>query len=162
MGTSSFKRLQYRLPIIIQKFHTNIGDDLGLLIFFDLLQLIKHIELANKVTRSQSDQILTSLKNLSNLLVSLIHPWCFDKNIDHMCQERLHLNQVHRFISYGILSKNEHLAIVLPTWQQYLNDYASETFLSNLVAFISPVETQIDNDETLKQYVFQLNTSKYD
>ncbi|CAF4367600.1 unnamed protein product, partial [Rotaria sp. Silwood2] len=161
MGTSSFKRLQYRLPIIIQKFHTNIGDDLGLLIFFDLLQLIKHIELANKVTRSQSDQILTSLKNLSNLLVSLIHPWCFDKNIDHMCQERLHLNQVHRFISYGILSKNEHLAIVLPTWQQYLNDYASETFLSNLVAFISPVETQIDNDETLKHKQERIDTYVY-
>ncbi|CAF3665666.1 unnamed protein product [Rotaria sp. Silwood1] len=160
MGISSFKRSQYRLPIVIQKFHTNIGDDLGLLIFFDLLQLIKHIELANKITRSQSDQILTSLINLSNLLVSLIHPWYFDKNIDHIGQERLRFNHVYRFISYGILSKNEHLAIVLPTWQQYLNDYASETFLPNLAAFIPSAETQIDNDETLKYSIWRIASDR--
>ena len=41
MGTSSFKHTEYRLPIIIQQFHTNLGeDDLAMLVLFDLLQLI--------------------------------------------------------------------------------------------------------------------------
>ena len=40
MGTSSFKHTEYRLPIVIQQFHSNLGDDLALLILFDLLQLI--------------------------------------------------------------------------------------------------------------------------
>ncbi|CAF5092926.1 unnamed protein product, partial [Rotaria magnacalcarata] len=40
MGTSSFKHSEYRLPIIVQQFHTNLGDDLAMLILFDLLQLI--------------------------------------------------------------------------------------------------------------------------
>jgi len=40
MGTSSFKHTEYRLPIVIQQFHTNLGDDLAMLVLFDLLQLI--------------------------------------------------------------------------------------------------------------------------
>jgi hypothetical protein len=40
MGTSSFKHNEYRLPIVIQQFHTNLGDDLAMLVLFDLLQLI--------------------------------------------------------------------------------------------------------------------------
>ena len=40
MGTSSFKHTEYRLPITIQQFHTNLGDDLSMLVLFDLLQLI--------------------------------------------------------------------------------------------------------------------------
>lgn len=43
MGTSSFKPNEYRLPIIIQQFQTNIGEDLSLLILFDLLQLISKL-----------------------------------------------------------------------------------------------------------------------
>lgn len=40
MGASSFKPNEYRLPIVIQQFHTNLGDDLALLVLFDLIQLI--------------------------------------------------------------------------------------------------------------------------
>lgn len=40
MGTPSFKPAEYRLPIVIQQFHTNLGDDLALLVLFDLIQLI--------------------------------------------------------------------------------------------------------------------------
>ncbi|CAF4596418.1 unnamed protein product, partial [Rotaria sp. Silwood2] len=162
MSTSSFKHTEYRLPIIIQQFHTNIGDDLAILILFDLLQLIKQIEITNKDTRIQLDQTSTSLSILSNLLISLLHPWSFDKNIDKICQERLRLNRVNRFLSYGILSKNEHLTIVLPTWQQYLNDNVPETFLSVSDTLISFAGMETDDNETLKQkqnriesYVYQ-------
>lgn len=43
MGTSSFKHSEYRLPIVIQQFHTNLGDDLALLVLFDLIQLISKL-----------------------------------------------------------------------------------------------------------------------
>jgi len=46
MGTSSFKPNEYRLPIMIQQFQTNIGEDLSLLILFDLLQLISKFKTA--------------------------------------------------------------------------------------------------------------------
>ncbi|CAF0886321.1 unnamed protein product [Rotaria sordida] len=176
MGTS-FKHTEYRLPIIIQQFHTNLGDDLAILILFDLLQLIsqiivfdlekqhaqksKQIEIANKDTRPQLDQTSTSLSILSNLLVSLLHPWSFDKNIDRICQERLRLNRVNRLLSYGILSKNEHLTIVLPTWQQYLNDHVPEAFLSLPTTLISFAGMETDDDATLKQKQERMETYVY-
>ncbi len=43
MGTSSFKPNEYRLPIVIQQFHTNLGDDVTMLVLFDLLQLISKL-----------------------------------------------------------------------------------------------------------------------
>jgi len=114
------------------------------------------MEIANKETRTQLSQTSKSLSILSNLLVSLLHPWCFDKNIDEVCQERLQLNRTNRFLSYGILSKNEHLTIVLPTWQQYLNDNVPETYLPNPTTLISFVGMEVNEAETLKQYVFYL------
>ena len=40
VGASSFKHTEYRLPIVIQQFHTNLGDDVAMLVLFDLLQLV--------------------------------------------------------------------------------------------------------------------------
>ncbi|CAF1110946.1 unnamed protein product [Adineta steineri] len=178
MGTSSFKHTEYRLPIVIQQFHTNLGDDLSMLILFDLLQLIsqiivfdlekqhaqnpKYIEIANRDTRVQLTQTSKSLAMVSNFLVSLLHPWSFDKNMDKVCQERLQLNRTNRFLSYGILSKNDHLTIVLPTWQKYLNDNVPETFLPNPTTTLILFDgMEVNEDEALKQKQERIETYVY-
>ncbi|CAF4426354.1 unnamed protein product [Rotaria socialis] len=161
MGISSFKHSEYRLPIIVQQFHTNLGDDLAMLILFDLLQLIKNIETANKDTRASLDETSKSLSTLSNLLVALLHPWSFNKNVDQLCEQRLHLKRINRFFSFGILSKNDHLTIVLPTWQQHLNDNIPETFLPPPPKLISFAETDIEDEETLKQKRERMETYVY-
>lgn len=107
----------------------------------------------NNDARKQLTQTSTSLSILSNLLVSLLHPWLFDKSIDQVCQERLHLQRLNRYLSYGILSKNEHLSIVLPTWQQYLNENIPESFLNNPTTLITFVGMETNEAEVLKQYV---------
>ncbi len=115
--------------------------------------LIELIETANNDSRLQLTQTSKSLSILSNLLISLLHPWLFDNNVDQICQQRLHLHHINRYLTYGILSKNEHLTIVLPTWQQYLNDHVPESYLSNTTTLISFVGMEVNEAETLKQYV---------
>jgi hypothetical protein len=117
--------------------------------------LSEHIEIVNLDSRKQLNQTSTSLSILSNLLVSLLHPWLFDKHIDQLCHERLHLHRTRRYLSYGILSKNEHLSIILPTWQQYLNDNIPETFSINPTTLISFIGMETNEAEILKQYVFE-------
>jgi hypothetical protein len=228
MGVSSLKTGEYRLPIFIQQFHTNIGDDLALLILFDLLQLVskysdsidgssiiayaiacvcsiialcirckfflgqiivfdlekQHIQKTSNSShlfdcccRRSSDMLLinvpfleqidtnnrdartplvqtsTSLSTLSNLLVSLLHPWSFDENIDDICRQRLQLHRTNRYISYGILSKNEHLSLILPTWQRHLNDHVPDTYLANPSTLISFIGMETNEIEASTQYV---------
>ncbi|CAF0780863.1 unnamed protein product [Adineta ricciae] len=178
IGASSFKHTEYRLPIVIQQFHTNLGEDLSILVLFDLLQLIsqiivfdlekqhaqnpKYIDTANSDARLQLTQTSKSLAVLSDFLVSLLHPWSFDKTMDKICQERLQLYRTNRYLSYGILSKNDHLTIVLPTWQQYLNDNIPETFLPLQTALISFDGMEVNENEIIRQkqervenYVYQ-------
>ena len=109
--------------------------------------------MANTDSSKQLTQTSTSLSILSNLLVSLLHPWLFDKSIDQVCYERLHLHRTSRYLSYGILSKNEHLSIVLPTWQQYLNDNVPEVFLANPSTLITFIGMETNEADALKQYV---------
>jgi hypothetical protein len=109
------------------------------------------VEVVNKDSRLQLNQTSTSLSTLSNLLVSLLHPWLFDKQTDQISHERLRLRRATRFLSYGIMSKNEHLALVLPTWQQYLYENVPETFLNNPATLISFVGMEINEDDVLKQ-----------
>lgn len=112
---------------------------------------LEHIEIVNLDTGTHLNQTSTSLSILSNLLVSLLHPWLFDKSVDQTSQECLHLNRTNRYLSYGILSKNEHLSIILPTWQQYLNDHVPETYLSNPTTLISFIGMETNENEILKQ-----------
>lgn len=176
IGMSSFKQSEYRLPIVIQQFHTNLGDDVALFVLFDLLQLVsqiivfdlekqhlqktKHIETANKENQQHLNQISSSLSTLSNFLVSLLHPWLLDKSTDEICLERLHLKRNHRYLSYGILSKNEHLALVLPMWLNHLNDHVPESALtspSRLISFIgmeTQEELQQQKQDKIAAYVY--------
>ena len=121
--------------------------------FFTFLPL-EHIDIVSNDTRKQLNQISTSLSTLSNLLVSLLHPWLFDRTVDQVCHERLQLRQINRYLSYGILSKNEHLSIVLPTWQQYLYENIPESYITNSATLITFVGMETNEAEVLKQYVF--------
>lgn len=121
--------------------------------FFNFLPL-EHIDIVSNDTRKQLNQISTSLSALSNLLVSLLHPWLFDRTVDQVCHNRLQLRQINRYLSYGILSKNEHLSIVLPTWQQYLHENIPESHLTNPTTLITFVGMETNEAEVLKQYVF--------
>lgn len=105
----------------------------------------------NKDHQQHLNHISSSLSTLSNLLVSLLHPWFLEKNTDEICLERLHLKRTSRYLSYGILSKSEHLALILPTWHDYLNDHVPESALNSPSTLISFVGMEND-DQVQKQF----------
>ncbi|CAF0932859.1 unnamed protein product [Didymodactylos carnosus] len=138
----SSRQNEYRLPFIFQQFNTDIGDDVSNLITFDLFQFVRQLDAVNKDTynSTRSQTMSNALSRLSNLLVSLLHPWTFDSKTDQLCKDRLNLQQPYRYISYGVLSKNEHMAIILPTWQRYLSEIKKPT--ANLLISFVGMETE--------------------
>ena len=108
----------------------------------------------NKDNKAQLTQISSSLSSLSTLLVSLLHPWSFDRSVDEICSSRLHMNRPNRLLSYGILSRGEHLALILPCWQQYLNDHVPEAFLVNPTQLISFIGMENNGDATTEFVTF--------
>ncbi|XP_023310546.1 WD repeat-containing protein 7 isoform X2 [Anoplophora glabripennis] len=53
---------------------------------------------------------------IAQLLLSLLHSWGLDHDLDRVCQVKLGLLRPMVPISYGVLSKANHMSLFLPTW----------------------------------------------
>ncbi|CAH1988564.1 unnamed protein product [Acanthoscelides obtectus] len=53
---------------------------------------------------------------IAQLLLSLLHSWGLDNDLDRVCQVKLGLLRPMVPISYGVLSKANHMSLFLPTW----------------------------------------------
>ncbi|KAL3288183.1 hypothetical protein HHI36_002633 [Cryptolaemus montrouzieri] len=53
---------------------------------------------------------------IAQLLLSLLHSWGLDSDLDRVCQAKLGLLRPLIPISYGVLSKANHMSLFLPTW----------------------------------------------
>ncbi|CAG9834856.1 unnamed protein product [Diabrotica balteata] len=53
---------------------------------------------------------------IAQLLLSLLHSWGLDSDLDRVCQVKLGLLRPMVPISYGVLSKANHMSLFLPTW----------------------------------------------
>ncbi|XP_060537415.1 WD repeat-containing protein 7 isoform X2 [Cylas formicarius] len=53
---------------------------------------------------------------IAQLLLSLLHSWGLDDDLDRVCQVKLGLLRPMVPISFGVLSKANHMSLFLPTW----------------------------------------------
>ncbi|KAL1501782.1 hypothetical protein ABEB36_007047 [Hypothenemus hampei] len=53
---------------------------------------------------------------IAQLLLSLLHSWGLDDDLDHVCQVKLGLLRPMVPLSFGVLSKANHMSLFLPTW----------------------------------------------
>nr|CAH7717856.1 unnamed protein product [Callosobruchus chinensis] len=53
---------------------------------------------------------------IAQLLLSLLHSWGLDNDLDNVCQVKLGLLRPMVPISFGVLSKANHMSLFLPTW----------------------------------------------
>lgn len=72
-------------------------------------------------TRSNSKPVLGPLDTshgmeIAQLLLSLLHSWGLDNDLDRVCQVKLGLLRPMVPISFGVLSKANHMSLFLPTW----------------------------------------------
>ena len=66
----------------------------------------------------------THVMEVAQLLLSLIHSWGLDPNLDKVCATQLGLLRPMVPISFGVLSKGGYMSLLLPTWQ---NNIKKET-----------------------------------
>ncbi|CAH1117289.1 unnamed protein product [Phaedon cochleariae] len=53
---------------------------------------------------------------IAQLLLSLLHSWGLDNDLDRVCQVKLGLLRPMVPVSFGVLSKANHMSLFLPTW----------------------------------------------
>ncbi|KAH1006250.1 hypothetical protein HUJ05_007000 [Dendroctonus ponderosae] len=53
---------------------------------------------------------------IAQLLLSLLHSWGLDDDLDRVCQVKLGLLRPMVPLSFGVLSKANHMSLFLPTW----------------------------------------------
>lgn len=56
---------------------------------------------------------------IAQLLLSLLHAWGLDVELDRVCESKLGLLRPMRPVCFGLLSRGGHMALILPT---YLHD----------------------------------------
>ncbi|CAI8021219.1 WD repeat-containing protein 7 [Geodia barretti] len=69
----------------------------------------------NKIEQLQEEAPVTTL-NIVRLLLSCLHAWSLDQDLDRDCEEVLGLVRPSRPVSFGLLSKGQCLSLVLPGW----------------------------------------------
>ncbi|XP_015115416.1 WD repeat-containing protein 7 isoform X7 [Diachasma alloeum] len=57
---------------------------------------------------------------IAQLLLSLLHAWGMDPDLDRVCEGKLGLLRPMVPVSFGVLSKGGYMSLLLPTWQTHL------------------------------------------
>ncbi|KAJ9576412.1 hypothetical protein L9F63_006724, partial [Diploptera punctata] len=57
---------------------------------------------------------------IAQLLLSLLHAWGMDPDLDRVCEGKLGLLRPMVPVSFGVLSKGGYMSLLLPTWQAKL------------------------------------------
>ena len=59
---------------------------------------------------------------LTQLLMSCLHAWDLDPQLDGLCASSLGLLPPRRPMSFGLLSRGGHMSLLLPGWWQQLEE----------------------------------------
>lgn len=69
------------------------------------------VETASKLTRASEETF-----DIAQLMISALHSWGLDSNMDEVCVERLGLLRPTKPISFGLLTRGGRLSLMLPGW----------------------------------------------
>ncbi|XP_026473359.1 WD repeat-containing protein 7 isoform X2 [Ctenocephalides felis] len=89
-------------------------------------------ENTNKKQQIRNQNEGTTVMEVAQLLLSLLHAWGMDADLDRVCETKLGLLKPMIPISFGVLSKGGYMSLLLPTWQNNLEIDISGIDLSGL------------------------------
>lgn len=78
--------------------------------------------------------------DISQLLLSLLHAWGLDTDLDKVCESKLGLLRPLRPICFGMISRGGHMSLILPTYMHRLD-----------AASLSQNDTNIQSIQTTKR-----------
>ncbi|KAI8500808.1 WD repeat-containing protein 7, partial [Branchiostoma belcheri] len=79
------------------------------------------VDLEYKSKRSKNLTLLeyNLTLDIAQLLMSCLHAWGLDLELDKLCLFKLGLLKPHIPVSFGLLSRGGHMSLMLPTWYKY-------------------------------------------
>lgn len=111
-------------PLMIQGFRSNPKDPESHILFFDIEALIgeggQSDSTRNNLKRNGAFSEPNVTMEIAQLLLSLLHAWGMDPDLDRVCEGKLGLLRPMVPVSFGVLSKGGYMSLLLPTWQTQL------------------------------------------
>ncbi|XP_044011462.1 WD repeat-containing protein 7 isoform X22 [Aphidius gifuensis] len=111
-------------PLMIQGFRSNPKDPESHILFFDIEALIgeggQSETTRNNLKRNGAFSEPNVTMEIAQLLLSLLHAWGMDPDLDRVCEGKLGLLRPMVPVSFGVLSKGGYMSLLLPTWQTQL------------------------------------------
>ncbi|KAK0158544.1 hypothetical protein PV328_009533 [Microctonus aethiopoides] len=111
-------------PLMIQGFRSNPKDPESHIMFFDVEALIgegwSNDSARNSLKRNGAFSEPNATMEVAQLLLSLLHAWGMDPDLDRVCEGKLGLLRPMVPVSFGVLSKGGYMSLLLPTWQMQL------------------------------------------
>ncbi|XP_015596599.1 WD repeat-containing protein 7 isoform X10 [Cephus cinctus] len=109
-------------PLMIQGFRSNPKDPESHILFFDIEALIgdgwsNNDTPRNSLKRNGAFSEPNATMEVAQLLLSLLHGWGMDPDLDRVCEGKLGLLRPMVPVSFGVLSKGGYMSLLLPTWQ---------------------------------------------
>ncbi|CAH1251801.1 WDR7 [Branchiostoma lanceolatum] len=79
------------------------------------------VDLEYKSKRSKNLTLLeyNLTLDIAQLLMSCLHAWGLDLELDKLCLFKLGLLKPHIPVSFGLISRGGHMSLMLPTWYKY-------------------------------------------
>ncbi|XP_046416203.1 WD repeat-containing protein 7 isoform X9 [Neodiprion pinetum] len=74
----------------------------------------------NSLKRNGAFSEPNAAMEVAQLLLSLLHAWGMDPDLDRVCEGKLGLLRPMVPVSFGVLSKGGYMSLLLPTWQTQL------------------------------------------
>ncbi|XP_071861374.1 WD repeat-containing protein Rbcn-3B isoform X15 [Bombus fervidus] len=74
----------------------------------------------NNLKRNGAFSEPNATMEVAQLILSLLHAWGIDPDLDRVCEGKLGLLRPMVPVSFGVLSKGGYMSLLLPTWQMQL------------------------------------------
>nr|XP_018905616.1 PREDICTED: WD repeat-containing protein 7 isoform X1 [Bemisia tabaci] len=81
---------------------------------------------------------------IAQLLLSLLHAWGLDPDLDKVCETKLGLLRPMIPVSFGVLSKGGYMSLLMPTWQPWKEQNKLENVPSALEADLPPEMVELE------------------
>lgn len=74
----------------------------------------------SEVCRAKISEVNLTME-IAQLLISLLHGWGLDSDLDRLCETKLGLLRPRIPVSFGVISKGGYMSLLLPTWQHCID-----------------------------------------
>ncbi|KAK9306438.1 hypothetical protein QLX08_002939 [Tetragonisca angustula] len=81
----------------------------------------------NNLKRNGTFSEPNATMEVAQLILSLLHAWGIDPDLDRVCEGKLGLLRPMVPVSFGVLSKGGYMSLLLPTWQTQLEPIGEPT-----------------------------------